>query len=93
MSRTAAVLGSRAWLVMAPGTLALYVPWVFTRWRFGPPLFDGEASRWLGVVWAVFHAFVLSYEEPTERRRFGAEYARYCAAVPRWIPRLRPWKG
>ena len=36
-----------------------------------------------------FHAFVVLYEEPTLRRQFGREYEAYCAAVPRWIPRLR----
>ena len=28
------------------------------------------------------------YEEPTLRRRFGAEYEDYCRRVPRWWPRL-----
>ncbi len=166
MSRASAVLGSLLWLVLAPGALTLYVPWVLTRWRLGPPLFDGEASRALGVllivldvpvlleafarfalqgrgtpvpilpterlvvtgfyrhvrnpmyvavtavivgeafvlgsfpvviyalvVWAVFHLFVIGFEEPRERSRFGAEYERYSAAVPRWILRLRPWAG
>lgn len=37
-----------------------------------------------------FHVFIVLYEEPTLRRRFGAEYEAYCRAVPRWIPRLRP---
>jgi protein-S-isoprenylcysteine O-methyltransferase Ste14 len=36
-----------------------------------------------------FHLFVLLYEEPTLRRQFGAEYERYCAAVPRWLPKFR----
>ena len=36
-----------------------------------------------------FHSFVVLYEEPTLRRRFGAEYARYCQRVPRWLPRRR----
>ena len=36
-----------------------------------------------------FHLFILLYEEPTLRRQFGEEYERYCATVPRWIPRLR----
>jgi len=40
-----------------------------------------------------FHLFVLSYEEPSLRRRFGAEYLRFYAAVPRWIPRRRPWRA
>ncbi|HEY0646365.1 isoprenylcysteine carboxylmethyltransferase family protein [Phenylobacterium sp.] len=45
------------------------------------------------VVWAGFHAFVLGYEEPTLRRQFPQDYAAFCAAVPRWIPRLTPWRG
>jgi len=38
------------------------------------------------------HLFVLLYEEPTLRRKFGAEYEEYCRAVPRWLPR-RPIPG
>ena len=30
-------------------------------------------------------------EEPGLRARFGEDYVRYCANVPRWVPRLRPW--
>ncbi|MBP6877969.1 MAG: isoprenylcysteine carboxylmethyltransferase family protein [Phenylobacterium sp.] len=44
-------------------------------------------------LWAAFHAFVTGYEEPTLRRSFPDEYGRYVANVPRWAPRLRPWKG
>ena len=33
--------------------------------------------------------FVLLYEEPTLRRKFGAEYEVYCRRVPRWLPRFR----
>jgi protein-S-isoprenylcysteine O-methyltransferase Ste14 len=44
------------------------------------------------AVWLVFHLFVRAYEEPTLRATFGAEYGRFCAGVPRWIPRLRPWR-
>ena len=43
------------------------------------------------VVLLGFHLFVLGYEEPALRRRFGAEYEAYCAGVNRWLPRLRPW--
>src|SRR5829696_4773739 len=39
-----------------------------------------------------FGAFVRWYEEPTLRRRFGADYEAYRRAVPAWWPRLRPWK-
>lgn len=37
-----------------------------------------------------FHLFVVFYEEPTLRKKFGASYEEYCRAVPRWIPRLTP---
>jgi protein-S-isoprenylcysteine O-methyltransferase Ste14 len=32
-------------------------------------------------------------EEPLLRRRFGARYDAYRAAVPAWRPRLTPWRG
>jgi protein-S-isoprenylcysteine O-methyltransferase Ste14 len=41
------------------------------------------------VVLACFHLFVIGYEEPTLRRSFDGAYERYCAAVPRWLPRPR----
>jgi len=46
-----------------------------------------------GLGWLVSHLFVVIYEEPTLRRTFGDEYDAFCANVPRWIPRLRPWMG
>ena len=36
----------------------------------------------------VTHLFVISYEEPTLRRIFGADYDGYCRRVFRWRPRL-----
>lgn len=45
------------------------------------------------VLWLFFHVWVLAIEEPTLRGTFAAEYATYCANVPRWVPRLAPWKG
>ena len=44
------------------------------------------------AVWTVLYVFVLIYEEPTLRNRHGLEYEEFCANVPRWIPRLRPWR-
>jgi protein-S-isoprenylcysteine O-methyltransferase Ste14 len=41
------------------------------------------------LVWLACHGFVLAYEEPKLRGRFGSEYQAFCASVPRWIPRLR----
>jgi protein-S-isoprenylcysteine O-methyltransferase Ste14 len=42
-----------------------------------------------GVVWLCCHLFVVLYEEPALRRRFGAAYDDYRGQVPRWLPRLR----
>lgn len=36
---------------------------------------------------ALFHLFVIAYEEPSLRRRFGGTYEGYVRAVPRWLPR------
>lgn len=44
------------------------------------------------LVWLAFHLFVVTYEEPTLRGSFGAQYEDFCRAVPRWIPRLSPWR-
>jgi protein-S-isoprenylcysteine O-methyltransferase Ste14 len=33
--------------------------------------------------------FVLLYEEPMLRHKFGSEYEDYCRRVPRWFPRFR----
>ena len=45
------------------------------------------------LIWLFFHIFVIAYEEPTLRQSFGAEYESYCANVPRWLPRLTPWRA
>jgi protein-S-isoprenylcysteine O-methyltransferase Ste14 len=54
-------------------------------------------SAWVfaygAMVVLAFNIFVRVYEEPTLRRQFGQEYAEFCAHVPRWLPRLRPWTG
>jgi protein-S-isoprenylcysteine O-methyltransferase Ste14 len=46
---------------------------------------------WLAIVFAVNAVYFPLVEEPGLRRRFGADYEAYRAAVPRWLPRLRPW--
>lgn len=48
----------------------------------------GVALVALGV-----HLFVVFYEEPTLRKRFGADYENYCWNVSRWWPRLHSWKN
>jgi len=149
-------------LVIAPGTVAVYLPWAFSRWQLGPPLLGFVAFRALGALlilaglpllldsfvrfalqglgtpapvappphlvvtglyrrvrnpmyvavtslvlgqglffgsisvleyaialWLGFFTFVLAYEEPALRAKFGQEYLDYCARVPRWLPRMK----
>jgi protein-S-isoprenylcysteine O-methyltransferase Ste14 len=51
-------------------------------------------SIWLAfylvVLTMAFHLRVMFYEEPRLRQRFPAEWKTYSAAVPRWLPRLKP---
>src|SRR6185436_15500312 len=166
MRRIAAILGSAVFLVVAPGTLAAYVPWTLSRWHMAPPLLGFFPFRVIGgllialglpvlldsfarfaiqglgtpapiappqhlvvtglyryvrnpmyvavtslifgqgllfgnvsileyglVVWLGFHIFVLVYEDPTLRDRFGDDYKAFCANVRRWWPRVKPWRG
>lgn len=52
-------------------------------------MFGSRAVFLYGAALAVaFHLFVTLYEEPALRTRYGAEYARYCEHVPRWILRV-----
>jgi protein-S-isoprenylcysteine O-methyltransferase Ste14 len=164
MPKSAAILGSALFFLIAPVMVGFVAPWWIAGWHMGPPLFGNNLFRltgvafviaglvpliesfarfalvglgtpapvaptqhlvvtgfyryvrnpmYLGVVAIVYgnglilHAidvnaymlivmfgfifFVQFYEEPTLRRRFGAEYERYCANVRPWIPRLTPW--
>lgn len=166
MRKAAAVAGTGLFLLIAPGTVAGYVPWRITHWKveatalrtipfrgFGAllvaaatcilvdsflrfaikglgtpavplpprylvvsglyryvrnPMYIAIAAAIFGqallfsnlmlvaygaAVWLFFHLFVIGYEEPSLRARFGEQYREFCGAVPRWIPRLRPWPG
>ncbi len=44
----------------------------------------------LVAMTVLFNIFILGYEERALGRQFGEAYARYCEAVPRWIP---DWSG
>jgi protein-S-isoprenylcysteine O-methyltransferase Ste14 len=55
---------------------------------FGQALLFGD---WR-LLWYVFHVFVLVYEEPTLKQTFGVQYEDFRANVPRWVPRLTPWR-
>ena len=64
-------------------------------------LLFGEALLWessvlftyTAVVFLSFYLFVILYEEPLLRRKFGESYQRYCELVPRWLPLRIQGKG
>ena len=64
-------------------------------------MLSGEALLWgslaLGLWVCVFilinHVYFVLSEEPGLEKRFGESYRLYKASVPRWIPRLKPWRG
>ena len=66
----------------AAGWIGLWV--VFE--HANPVVIAAVAAVALGV-----HLFVVFYEEPTLRKKFGADYEEYCHNVRRWWPRLRGW--
>ena len=165
MKRGGALVGSAIFLVIAPGGIAVLVPYWISGWRIGPPLPGLPALRVVGgalialgipglldsfarfaldglgtpapvapprrlvvtglyryvrnpmyvsleslivgqgllfgsvdvleygcATWLGFQLFVLLYEEPTLRAKFGADYQQYCENVRRWIPRRTAWR-
>lgn len=53
---------------------------------------DWRLVTYGALMWLAFHAFVLAYEEPVLAQKFGTKYEDFRANVPRWIPRLSPWR-
>jgi protein-S-isoprenylcysteine O-methyltransferase Ste14 len=48
-------------------------------------VFRSRALLWYAAIWFVaVNLFVVFYEEPTLRRRFGERYKAYCARTRRW---------
>ena len=47
---------------------------------------------WLISFFLINNFYFLLSEEPGLAKRFGAEYLHYKRNVPRWIPRLKPWR-
>jgi protein-S-isoprenylcysteine O-methyltransferase Ste14 len=50
MKRASAIFGSAIFLVVAPGTVAGYVPWTICHWRFAPPLLGFFPFRVIGAL-------------------------------------------
>src|SRR5215471_3258108 len=76
--------------VRNPMYLGLSVGWIGLWVVFGHP--DPRAIAAAAAVALGVHLFVLLYEEPTLRRKFGADYELYCQNVSRWLPRIKPWQ-
>jgi protein-S-isoprenylcysteine O-methyltransferase Ste14 len=70
------------YLGFAAGWIGLWV--VFG--HANPQVIAAVAAVALGV-----HLFVVFYEEPTLRKKFGADYEQYRRNVGRWWPRVRGW--
>jgi protein-S-isoprenylcysteine O-methyltransferase Ste14 len=83
-----------------PKELVLTGPYRYVR----NPIYMGVLAIFLGhflwfgywalLMYMVFafigvHLFVLLYEEPTLKKKFGAAYEEYLKRVPRWIPKIR----
>ncbi|HKD01487.1 MAG TPA: isoprenylcysteine carboxylmethyltransferase family protein [Terriglobales bacterium] len=76
--------------VRNPMYLGFAAGWIGLWVVFGhpnPALIAAVAAVATGV-----HLFVLFYEEPTLRKKFGADYEEYCRNVDRWWPRWRGWE-
>jgi protein-S-isoprenylcysteine O-methyltransferase Ste14 len=54
MQKTHALAGSFLFLLIAPGTVAGFVPWVICHWQVQPAFLGVAATRWLGVVLMIF---------------------------------------
>ncbi len=162
MRKSFALAGSALFFVLAPGTVAGFLPWLIGHWQFQQdwpgslfgaiilialglvplvesfmrfavkglgtpapvaptrhlvvsgfyrfvrnPMYVGVVAAILGqawlfgdlrlvaydiIAWLTMHLFVVFYEEPKLQNTFGADYARFRANVPRWLPRLTPWQ-
>ena len=48
---------------------------------------------WASLFTLLNLVYIPLVEEPDLERRFGESYRRYCANVPRIVPRATPWAG
>src|ERR1700733_8665522 len=72
--------------VRNPMYLGFAAGWIGLWVIFGHP--NPRVIAAVAAVALAVHLFVLFYEEPTLREKFGAPYEEYRRDVPRWWPRL-----
>jgi protein-S-isoprenylcysteine O-methyltransferase Ste14 len=90
--------------VAPPQRLVVVGPYRYVRNPMYLGFFTGWAGLWVifghagvaaivGACAAVVGVmlFVLLYEQPTLRGKFGSDYEEYCRNVRAWIPRLHAW--
>jgi protein-S-isoprenylcysteine O-methyltransferase Ste14 len=47
---------------------------------------------WLIIFFVINNVYFIFSEEPALAARFGDEYLKYKRNVPRWLPRITPWR-
>ena len=53
--------------------------------QLGDSLSEHRGAEYGIIVAGCFYSFVVFFEEPILKKRFGIEYEQYCAEVPRWL--------
>jgi protein-S-isoprenylcysteine O-methyltransferase Ste14 len=76
-----------------PGVVLGAVPGAIVALSGRPVLRPWPWPAVAALPFALGLALIPLVEEKRLLRRFGAEYERYREAVPRWLPRLGPWRG
>jgi protein-S-isoprenylcysteine O-methyltransferase Ste14 len=90
--------------IAPPQRLVVVGPYRYVRNPMYLGFFTGWAGLWVifgranlvAIAWASAAVlgvvlFVLLYEQPTLRKKFGADYEEYCRNVRPWIPLMRAW--
>jgi len=75
--------------VRNPMYLGFAAGWIGLWVIFGHP--DPVLIAAVAAIALAIHLFVVFYEEPTLRGKFGADYEDYCRNVRRWLPRVKGW--